>query len=55
MTCGALVDQAASGLVVCPNVRLMDVVSVPDGMWQEDGAKGSGMHFDFVLAVAGTL
>ena len=41
--------------VVFVKVRLMDVVTVPDGAWQQYGAPGSGMHLDFVLADADTL
>jgi hypothetical protein len=43
------------GLVVFVKVRLMDVIVVPDRAWREYGARGSGMHVDFVLADAGTL
>ena len=31
-------------------VRLLDVVAVPEGHWQQHGTKGSGMHCDLVLA-----
>jgi hypothetical protein len=37
-------------LAVFVKVRLMDVIAVADDKWQEFGARGSGMHLDFVLA-----
>jgi len=36
-------------------VRLLDVVSVPENAWRTYGAKGSGMHLDFVIAAAESL
>jgi hypothetical protein len=50
-----LLNAIPPSLIVCPKVRLMDVVSVPDNLWQEYGARGSGVHLDFVLADASTL
>jgi Protein of unknown function (DUF2726) len=50
-----LVHAVPGGLVVCPKVRLMDVLFVDDGAWKEFGAPASGMHVDFVLAEPGTL
>ena len=50
-----LLQCVPKGLTVFVKVRLMDLVSVPDYAWREYGAKGSGMHLDFVLADANTL
>ena len=50
-----LLQVVPKGLTVFVKVRLMDLVSVPDWAWREYGAKGSGMHLDFVLADATTL
>jgi hypothetical protein len=50
-----LVLAVPDGLIVCPKVRLMDVLFVDDGAWKEFGAPASGMHVDFVLADAETL
>ena len=42
-------------MIVMVKIRLMDVVTVPDSAWQSHGAKGSGMHCDYVLARADSM
>ena len=49
-----LLGAVPPGLVVCPKVRLMDVVSVPDDLWREYGAEDLAC-LDFVLADTNTL
>jgi len=45
-----LLRAAPYGITVFVKIRLMDVVTVDDDDWSIYGAKGSGMHVDFVLA-----
>jgi hypothetical protein len=47
-----LLQALPPGVIVCPKVRLMDVVAVPDGLWASCGAPGSGMHLLCVLGPA---
>src|SRR5689334_10478821 len=51
----ALLQAIPPGLMVFVKVRLMGLVSVPDGAWPSHGTRGSGMHVDFVLADASTI
>src|SRR5262249_27474884 len=51
----ALRQVVPSNLAVCVQVRLLDVVWVPVHAWRAYGAKGSGMHLDYVLADAASL
>jgi hypothetical protein len=50
-----LLQAVPPDLVVCVKVRLLDVVAVPDHAWRTYGAKGSGMHLDFVIVTAAAL
>jgi hypothetical protein len=48
----ALLAAVPVGTTVFVKVRLMDIVGVAEGEWKRHGARGSGMHVDFVLADA---
>ena len=50
-----LLQTLPPDVAVFVKVRLMDVVTVPEGLWAAYGAQGSGMHLDFVLVEASTL
>ena len=51
----ALLQAVPPHLTVQVKVRLLDVVTVPADAWRPYGAKGSGMHLDFVIATAAAL
>lgn len=51
-----LVRAVPPGLVVCPKVRLADLINCPGDAWRQGfGGRIVGKHVDFVLADAGTL
>lgn len=51
-----LVRALPPGLVVCPKVRLADLINCPGDAWRQGfGGRIAGKHVDFVLAHAGTL
>ena len=51
-----LVRALPPGVVVCPKVRLADLINCPGDAWRAGyGGRISGKHVDFVLADAGTL
>ena len=51
-----LVRALPPGLVVCPKVRLADLINCPGDAWRQGfGGRISGKHVDFVLADAATL
>lgn len=51
-----LVRALPPGLVVCPKVRLADLINCPGDAWRQGfGGRIAGKHVDFVLADAGTL
>ena len=51
-----LVRALPPGVVICPKVRLADLINCPGDAWRAGyGGRISGKHVDFVLADAGTL
>src|SRR5688500_7169560 len=51
-----LVRALPPGLVICPKVRLADLINCPGDAWRQGfGGRISGKHVDFVLADADTL
>lgn len=51
-----LVRALPPGLMICPKVRLADLINCPGDAWRQGyGGRIAGKHVDFVLADAGTL